>query len=403
MNKVWRRRLGWIALALVGAAAAAYGFWPDPVPVDTAKIGQGDVVVTVEDEGISQVREVYSVSSPIAGTVQRSPVEIGDPVVKDKTLVAAILPAVHGFLDERAMQMGEAELKAAQAALTLAQANHQRAVTEADFWRKELARMQKLRVSATVAERTVDQTRMEADARIAAEQSAKAEVDLRARELERAKAALLNPPAVYSGSSSRCCLKVMAPVDGVVLKIQNESEAVVAAGAPLLEIGNPRDLEIVVELLSRDAVRVQPGARAAVESWGGEPLNARVRRIDKAAFTKISALGIEEQRVKVWLDLTDPPSRWERLGHDYRIIAKTVVEESKGVLRLPVSALFRHGDSWAVYVRRNNRARLVRVEIGEKNFDWAQVTGGLQEGDVVVVYPSDRLADGVRVKGRRTE
>lgn len=403
MNKVWRTRLGWAALVLGAAALIVYGFWPDSAPVDTAAIGRGDVIVTVEDEGISQVREVYRVSSPISGTVQRSPVEIGDLVTKDRTVVASILPAVQGFLDERTMQMSEAEVKAAEAGLRLARANHERAAAEAQFWRKELTRAERMRMGATISERTVDQTRMEAEARAAAEQSAKAEVDLRARELERAKAALLTPPSLYTAAKGRCCLKVMAPENGVVLNISNESEAVIAAGAPLLEIGNPRDLEIVVDLLSRDAVRVRPGARATIEAWGGPPLNARVRQIDKAGFTKVSALGIEEQRVKVWLEITDPPGKWERLGHDYRIIAKIIVEDAKDVLRVPVSALFRHGSSWAVFIRSNNRARLTDIQIAERNFEWARIVQGLKENDTVILYPSDRLADGVSVKDRQAE
>ncbi len=403
MKQLWRKRLGWAALALGAAVVVAYGFWPDPVPVDTAVIDRGDVIVTVEDEGISQVKEVYRISSPIAGTVQRSPVEVGDKVVKDQTVVASIVPMVPSFLDARSVQMGEASVKAAEAALKLAQANRERATSETQFWRKELSRMEHLRLGATISERTVDQTRMEAEARIAAEDSARAEVDLREKELERAKASLLEPPTTYSSANGRCCFNVPAPEDGVVLTIQNESEAVVAAGAPLLEIGNAHDLEIIVELLSRDAVRVHVGARASIEAWGGPPLNARVRRIDRAGYTKVSSLGIEEQRVKVRLDLTDPPDRWERLGHDYRVIAKIVVEEATNVVRAPMSALFRHGDRWAAFVRQGDRARLVQLELAERNFEWAHVAKGLSENDVAILYPSDRLGDDVQVADRKAE
>jgi HlyD family secretion protein len=403
MNHVWRKRLGWVALAVVCLAAVAYGFWPDPVPVDTAVIERGDIIVSVEDEGVSQVREVYRVSSPIAGTVQRSPVDVGDKVVKGQSVVASIRPMVPAFLDARSVQMGEATIKSAEAGLALAKANHNRAVTEVRFWSKELARMENLRVGSTIAERTVDQTRMEAEARIAAEQSAKAEVDLREKEVERAKAALLEPPATYSTSSERCCLTVPAPEGGVVLVIHNESEAVIAAGAPLLDIGDARDLEIVVDLLSRDAVRVSAGAHATIEAWGGPPLNARVRLIDRAGFRKVSALGIEEQRVKVWLDLTDAAERWARLGHDYRVMARIVVDEAKGVLRIPVAALFRQGDSWACFVRRGDRAELARLELGKRNFESAEVVKGLNDGDRVILYPSDRLAHGTTVTNRKVE
>jgi HlyD family secretion protein len=403
MNQVWRRRLGWAALAAGGVAAVAYGFWPDPVPVDTAIIQRGDVIVSVEDEGVSQVREVYRVSSPIAGTVQRSPVEVGDKVVRGQSIVASILPMAPSFLDARSVQMGEAAVKAAEAALTLAKANHERAISEARFWGRELSRIENLRVGSTIAERTVDLTRMEAEARAAAEQSAKAEVMLREKELERAKAALLEPAATYSSASERCCLAIPAPENGVVLVIHNESEAVVAAGAPLLEIGDAHDLEIVVELLSRDAVRVAAGARAVIDGWGGSPLNGRVRFIDRAGFKKVSSLGIEEQRVKVWLDLIDPPQQWARLGHDYRVMAKIVVEEATAVLRVPVAALFRQGDSWACFLRRGDRAELALLDLGKRNFEWAEVIRGLNESDTVILYPSDRLTDGVTVTDRKVE
>ncbi|RIA55258.1 efflux RND transporter periplasmic adaptor subunit [Dichotomicrobium thermohalophilum] len=403
MGRVWRKRIAWAVLAAGAAALIAYGFWPDAVPVDTAKIRRGDVIVTVEDEGISQVREVYRVSSPVAGTVQRSPVEVGDEVQKGETIVASVLPTVSGFLDDRTVQMREAAVKAAQAQLRLAEAKLERAKSMAEYWTTQLERVENLEVGRTVTQRTVDETRMEAKARLAEVRSAEAEVNLREKELEQAKAALLDPPAVYSGGKGRCCLSVPAPESGVVLEIHKESETVVQAGAPLLDIGDPRDLEIVAELLSRDAVQVRVGARAIITEWGGPPLEATVRRVDRSGFEEISALGIEEQRVKVWLDIADPPEKWAQLGHDYRVIVRIVVNEQTDVLRVPVSALFRRGEDWAVFVREDDRARLRRIELGARNFDWAQVTDGLSEGDEVILYPSDRLSEGVRVVQRQAE
>jgi HlyD family secretion protein len=403
MGRVWRKRIAWAALLAGAAALIAYGFWPDAVPVDTAKIGRGDVVVTVEDEGVSQVREVYSVSSPIAGTVQRSPVEVGDEVKEGETVVASILPSVSGFLDDRTVQMRRAAVKAAEAQLQLAKAKLERAKSMADYWTKQLERVENLEIGRTVTQRTVDETRMEARARVAEVRSAEAEVELREKELEQAKAALLDPPAVYSAGDGRCCLKVPAPESGVVLHIHNESETVVQPGASLLDIGDPRDLEIVAELLSRDAVKVRVGARAIINAWGGPPLEARVRRIDRSGFEEVSALGIEEQRVKVWLDITSPPDEWQQLGHDYRVIVRIVVNEQTGVVRVPVSALFRRGEDWAVYVREGDRARLRRIALGARNFEWAQVTDGLAAGDEVILFPSDRLSDGVSIVEREAE
>lgn len=403
MGRTWRKRIAWAALAAGAIALASYGFWPEPVAVDIAKIGTGDVVVTVEDEGVSQVREVYRVSAPVAGTLQRSPVEVGDEIKKGQTVVASILPAVSEFLDERSVQMRRAAVKAAEAQLRLAEAKLERSKSMADYWTSQLQRLEGLEVGRTVTLRQLDETRMEARAATAAVQSAEAEVELREKELEQAKAALLDPPAVYSLPSGRCCLKVPSPASGVVLEIHNESETVVQAGAPLLDIGDPRDLEIVAELLSRDAVKVRAGARAIITTWGGPPLEARVRRIDRSGFEEVSALGIEEQRVKVWLDLTDPPQSWEQLGHDYRVIVRIVINEQAGVLRVPVSALFRRGEDWAVFLRDNGRAQLQPIELGARNFEWAQVSAGLAAGDEAILYPSDQLSDGVRVVQREAE
>lgn len=403
MGRVWRKRIAWAALAAGALALIVWGFWPDPVPVDTAVIARGDVVVSIEDEGRSQVREVYRVSSPIAGTVQRSPVEVGDKVREGVTIVASVVPSVPGFLDTRSVQINQAAVKAAEASLQLSEAKLERAESMADYWTAQLARLEKLKVGQTVTERALDETRMEARANLAAVRSAQAEVELRQKELEQAKAALMQPPARYATDACRNCLRVPAPTDGVVLKIHNESETVVQPGAPLLDIGDPRDLEIIAEFLSRDAVRVEIGDRAEITAWGGPLLAAQVRRIDRAGFEEVSALGIEEQRVNIWLDLTDPAQQWAQLGHDYRVIVRIVVDERTGVVRVPVSALFRRGESWAVFVRENGAARLRLIELGARNFEWAEVTGGLAEGEEVILYPGDRLSEGVSVTQRRAE
>ncbi|MDH3969724.1 MAG: HlyD family efflux transporter periplasmic adaptor subunit, partial [Rhodospirillales bacterium] len=198
-----------------------------------------------------------------------------------------------------------------------------------------------------------------------------------------------------------CCISVRAPVDGCVLRLVQESEAVIAAGAPLVEIGDPRDLEVVVDLLSRDAVRIREGAEVAIDEWGGEAaVKGRVRRIEPTGFTKVSALGIEEQRVNVIIDFTDPPARWQSLGHGYRVEAHIVVWQSEDALKVPVSALFRYGEDWAVFVLTEGRARLRRVVVGHRNSLAAEVLDGLEEGERVVLYPSDRVSDGVTVTAR---
>ncbi len=229
-----------------------------------------------------------------------------------------------------------------------------------------------------------------------------ATLEVRRRELESAKARLIQPGEINrDAQSANCCIHVYAPVDGRVLKIVAESEQVVQPGAPLLEIGDPHDLEIVVDFLSRDAVRIKPGMPARIESWGGDTiLPAKVRRIEPTGFTKVSALGIEEQRVKVILDFTGPPAEWQRLGHAFRVIARVVIWHSDDALQVPLGALFREGDNWAVFVVADGRAERRLVTIGERNVHAAQVIKGLKAGEQVVLHPSDRVHDGVRVEPR---
>jgi HlyD family secretion protein len=380
-------------------ALIAWALWPQPVPVDMAAIATGPLEVTVEDEGITRIREVYTVSAPIGGKLQRSPREVGDNVAADKTLVATIEPTDPTFLDVRTQRVNAAAVQAAQAAVDLAEAQIKQAKAQLEFMRSDLRRAEELAASRTISTRALEKAKLDVDSAETAVASAVATMEVRRRELESARAHMIQPgqPSVRSAS---CCVEVRSPITGRVLKIVAESEQVVQAGAPLLEIGDPRDLEIVVDFLSRDAVRIKPGQPARIESWGGEKiLNARVKRIEPTGFTKVSALGIEEQRVKVILDFTAPESEWQELGHGYRIIARVVVWHGEGVL-VPLGALFRQGESWAVFVVEDGRAHRRLVKIGERNLHAARVIDGLRPGERVVLHPSDRVADGVRIEPR---
>jgi HlyD family secretion protein len=394
-----------IIAALVGLGVVAlvmWALWPQPVPVDLVAIKRGPLEVTVEDEGITRIREVYTVSAPIGGKMLRSPREVGDKVEARKTLVAEIAPTDPTFLDVRSQRVNEAAVHAAQAAVDLAEAQVKQARSQLEFARSDLRRAEELAVSKTISARALDKAKLDVDSGEAAVASAVATLEVRRRELESAKARLIQPGgADMSEHSASCCIEVRSPIDGVVLKIVAESEQVVQPGAPLIEIGDPRDLEIVVDFLSRDAVRIRPGAPARIESWGGDRLlDARVRRIEPTAFTKVSALGIEEQRVKVVLDFTGPPSEWQQLGHAYRIIARVVVWHSGDALQVPLGALFREGDNWAVFVVTDGRAQRRRVSIGQRNLHAAQVIDGLKPGEEVILHPSDRVQDGVRIAPR---
>jgi HlyD family secretion protein len=394
-----------IIAALVGLGVVAlivWALWPQPVPVDMAAITRGPLEVTVEDEGITRIREVYTVSAPIGGKMLRSPREVGDKVAANKTLVAEIEPTAPTFLDVRSQRVNEAAVQAAQAAVDLAQAQIKQAKSQLEFARNDLGRAERLAVSKTISDRALEKAKLDVDSAESAVASAVATLEVRRRELESAKAHLIQPGEVNASErTASCCIAVRSPIDGVVLKIVAESEQVVQPGAPLVDIGDPGDLEIAVDFLSRDAVRIKPGQTARIESWGGDKmLAARVKRIEPNGFTKVSALGIEEQRVKVILDFTGAPAEWRQLGHGYRVIARVVVWHSDDVLKVPLGALFREGDNWAVFVVADGRAHRRLVKIAERNLHAAHVVDGLKVGDQVVLHPSDSVHDGVRVEPR---
>lgn len=399
----WIKRTLLVALAVLVVGGLIYALRPLPVPVDTAVLGNGPLEVTVDEEGVTRIREVYMVSAPIAGKVLRAPREVGDDAVAGETVVAVIQPGDPSFLDVRTRRELTAAVAASVAAVALAEAQVRRASSELEFAKTELTRAQKLFVTRTISQQSLDKARLEVDTRKAAVASEIATLELRKRELESARARLIGPenPGVAIDDPEQCCVTVRAPASGKVLKVLKESEQRVQAGEPLIEVGDPHDLEIVVELLSSDAVKVSPEAQAHIENWGGgETLTARVNHIEPAGFMKVSALGIEEQRVNVVLDFKDAPEKWRNLGHDFRIFARIVVWKRDDVLRVPLSALFRQGNEWAVFIVVDGLAKLTTVEIGQRNSDFAEVRAKLEAGQRVVLHPSDRVADEVRVSER---
>jgi HlyD family secretion protein len=293
-----------------------------------------------------------------------------------------------------------AALAAAEAAIKLGEAEVRRIEAALDFSRSELVRAERLSSSEAISVKNLDKAKFDVQTNEAALASAKAQVEVRKSERASVAARLSQPEDAGAQIGTNCCIKVYAPVDGRVLKIVQESETVVLAGAPLIEIGNPLDLEVVAELLSTDAVKIAAGAVVRIDGWGGRPVKGRVVRVDPAGFVKVSALGIEEQRVKTTIDFTDPPEAWSRLGHDYRVIVHVNIWSGDSVLQIPVGALFRRGDDWAVFAERDGRARLARVEVGHRNNRAAEVLSGLVEGERVVLHPSDRIAEGVRIAER---
>jgi HlyD family secretion protein len=391
-----KRPLVWGFAALV-VLALVFALWPESVPADFASVDRGSLRVTVDEEGETRVRDRFVVSAPVAGRVLRIDLEPGDAVVAGKTLLATFQPGLPALLDVRTRAEAEGRVNVARAALEQARAARERAQTERDFAESDLKRQRELDSAGLVSAEELDSAVSEARAKADALRIAESAIRTSQRELEVAQAALVGA----GGASKSPPIVIRAPVTGVVLKRVRESEAVVPAGEPLLEIGDPKNLEIVSDLLSTDAVRISAGNTVLIDGWGGEgTLKGKVRRIEPSGFTKISALGVEEQRVNVIVDFDDTAVAGSMLGDGYRVEVRIVVWEKENVLKVPISSLFRVGDDWAIYVVRDGRAVQHTIMLGQRNSLEAEVLSGLQQGDVVIVHPSDAVEDGVRVSAR---
>jgi HlyD family secretion protein len=397
-----RRILFWAPALLAMIVALFLLFRPQPVQVDLTSMQRGDMLRSVAEEGKTRVKEVFVVSAPIPGLMRRIEIHAGDQVVAANTIVAQIEPGDPSLLDARTEAEAQAAVRAAEANRRFAAAAVQRAEAELDFARAELKRYEKLAERDSISANDLEAAQRRD--RIAAAALAEARAGLRARssELEQAQARLMAPGAARARREDDCdCVEVYSPVSGAVLQVLNESEGVVTAGTPLIEVGDPRQLEIVVDLLSTDAVQVDAGQRVAIEAWGGgAPLEAVVRRVEPFAFTKVSALGIEEQRVRVLIDLMDPPEKWQRLGHGYRVQARIILDERADVAKIPQAALFRDGDRWAVFVYEDGNASLRHVEVGLQNGLEAEIVAGLSEGERVVLQPGERVTEGALLAPR---
>jgi len=394
-----RRVAIWGVLLGLLAAGIGYALRPQPAPVDLATAEVDLIRISIDDEGQTRVRDVYTLYSPLGGRLFRIEAEVGDPVEANVTELARIESAPPVFLDVRTEAERKAAVRAARAARDLAGAEVERAEADLAFAVNELDRARRLIRQQTISQRALDDAERSGRVARANVATAKAALSMREHELEQARSQVLSRQEIERRSGNCDCIPVTAPVSGVVLRVIRKSESVIEAGTALLEIGDSRDLEIVADFLSEDAVRIEPGQRAIVAGWGGPDLAAVVRRIEPFGRTEISALGIEEQRVDVVLDLTDPSERWRRLGHGYRVDVSVILIEVRA-LRLPLGVLFRQGGGWAVFLAEAGRARLRPVEIGQRNSLWAEIRGGLSAGQQVVLYPSDRIAEGAPIVER---
>jgi HlyD family secretion protein len=389
----------WIALAAV-VILIAWGFMPHPVGVDVRPVKRGPLSVTVTEEGKTRVIDRYVVSAPVAGYARRLEFDVGDLVRSGQPLVH-LDPMRSGTLDPRSQAEAEAAVNTAQAALNAAIEAVEAARAEAELARNEYERVRRVAQQGLISQGALDAARAQWRSTQARERSSDFNVEVARGELEAARAAVEFSAAEPDADGKHVSVTVKAPVDGRILKIIHESEGAVIQGQPLLEIGDPKALEVEVQLLSADAVRVHEGTKVRFLRWGGDGmLGGVVRRVEPTGFTKVSALGVEEQRVLVICDITSPYEAWQALGDGYRVEAEFVLWEGENVLQAPASALFRNEGGWAVFGIEDGRARIRTVEAGARSGLAVEVTSGLDEGSLVIIYPSERVSDGTRVAAR---
>ena len=387
---------------LIGAVllgAIVFGFLPKPIAVELAKVSTGPLTVSVLEEGKTRIRHRYTISPPIGGFLNRVELRAGAPIEKGKTVLATIQPQLASFLDPRSRAQAEARVKGAESARMRAEAEVERARESLALAEKERVRAAELRTKGAVSQKEFD---------IAQSQAAMSGRELRAAEFalevagfEKAQADAALMQAQSPGDATAKPIEIIAPVNGYVLSVFEESARSVAPGTPIMEVGDPADLEAEIELLSSDAVGVRPGAEVSIEQWGGgKPLRGTVTLIEPGGYTKISALGVEEQRVKVRVNFTDPIPREHPLGDRFRVEARIVTWHSDRVLQVPTGALFRRGGDWMAFLFDGGKARLTKVEIARNNGVAAEVISGLSEGQSVLLHPPDTVTDGAAVKQR---
>lgn len=394
-----RRSLPWLG-GLLLVALVLWGLWPKPVVVETGVAKRGALTVRVSEEGKTRVRNRYVVAAPVAGKMRRVPFKPGDEVKAGETLLTAIEPVASPLVDPRARSQAEA-------AVSMHEASRKQALEALEVRRAALKaseadrdRMRAITRPGTLSDS--DRDRMEADYSMKSGEVRAAEFSLQVvdYQLAQARAVLERPASVTAGN----LVEVKSPVSGRVLNVMQESETVVTPGMAILEIGDPADIEIEAEILSRDAVAIKAGDSVEVEQWGGEnPLKGRVRRVEPAAFTKISALGVEEQRVIVLSDLVDIPEEARPLGDRYRVEVRVATWHSDDVLIVPAGSLFREGNAWKTYLFSGDKAKLVPVEAGHSDGRFTEILSGVNAGDEVLLHPPDTVKDGTAVIKRAAE
>lgn len=400
----WKpRTIGLVGLGCVVMVGLGYiAIQDDPIPVDLHVLARGPLEVTISADGVTRVKDIYDIASPITGTALRSPVDVGDPVIAGETVVAVVQPVAPSLLDSRSLLQAQATVREAEAALHVAQTELARAREERTLAQSQYDRIQTL-VERDVASLTQleDAVQALAVAQTTVE-AAQAGIDMAQSTLARAET-MLQTPKSGAVDETGCCVEIAAPATGVVLNVESISEHPIVTGAPLLRIGDPSELEIVADLLSSDAVRLQPDAMAVVERWGGSmPLSATLNSIAPAAETKVSALGIDEQRLDAIFDITTPAPERTRLGDGFAVFLRITEWRTEGALQVPLSALFKRHDDWAVFTAADGIATEQIIRIGRQGAQFAEVLDGLEASDAVVTHPNDQLVTGAAIVDRST-
>ena len=386
----------WAGIGLGVVLGGVWAFWPRAILVDIAEATRGHMEVAITEEGEARVRDLFIVSAPASGYLNRIDIDPGECVVAGESRLADIHSPAAAALDVRTQAQLRAAAESARASLRMADADVRMKQAELEQVTADLDRMRRLALTGTVSAQTLERAEVSESSHSAALAAATSARDVARFEIARAEAALIpsGPP------SSDAIVGITAPVTGLVLRVLRDSEGPIIAGAPILEIGQSSDIEVVVDVLSEDAVRIREGAKVRVRGWGGAPQWARVKRVEPYAFTKVSALGIEEQRTNVIIDFdTVTP----RIGHGYRVRADIIIWQRDDALRLPMASLFKTSQGWSVYRIERGRARLRSVRLGQMNGALAEVLDGVSGGDRVVQHPSSALFDGAKVKARETQ
>jgi HlyD family secretion protein len=388
------KRIIYIGLGVLFLAAIVSAWIPKPLPAESAVAAHGAMKVTVDEDGQARVKDRYVVSAPLAGSLARIELDPGDGV-KEKQVLAHIAPVQPALLDTRSKASAEARLAQAVAAQKQSQVQIERAQTNFDLSKTELERNQKLFEKGAGSRQALETAELNERRSTAELESQRFGARVAEFEVDMARAALVRLPGSRETGSQ---LEIPSPVSGRVLKVMHKSEGVVQPGTQLLEVGDPAALEVVVDVLTSDAARIAPGAPVVLDRWGGNPIEGRVRRVEPSAFTRLSALGVEEQRVNVLIDLTSLRDQWTALGDGYRVEAHITVWDAPDVVRVPASAVFRQENGWALFQVADGRAKLTKVELGQRTTREVQVVKGLNGGEKVIVHPSDKIADGVKVR-----